>query len=209
MYSEIAQEAFVRAHGFFEEMERLNFNVEKTYGIEPKYNKEIIISIVFSAMAVESFINDYAAVCLGDRFFIENIDRLSSLSKLQVISKFLFHKELEKGEDLFGKIKGLFQMRDRFVHNKSSAFDYSVLEKSSSVPPDEDWILTNPGGENKRDYTEAFNGLKTIYLLAEYFDKNDPNIQAFFRLCLYNESDQEMTEEYVKQAAVLLGITKE
>lgn len=208
-YSEIAQRALLDADIRFKQMEKLEFKDEEIYDIEPAFNKAVLVSVVFSAMAIEAFINDYASACFGDKFFLENVDRLSSLSKLQIISKFLFHKELDKGEALYSKVKEVFRVRDRYVHNKSMAFDYSLLDDCSPLPPDEEWTPINPGEENKKDYADAVNGLKALYFLGDYFDFNDPERHAYFGLGLYTESSEDFVEDYVKQVALLIGRKKE
>ena len=47
------------------------------YGEYDSMNKSVVSTIVFSAMAIEAFINDYAAACLGDLDFYDNFDKLS------------------------------------------------------------------------------------------------------------------------------------
>ncbi|MBS7309978.1 MAG: hypothetical protein KIG70_02190, partial [Treponema sp.] len=43
------------------------------------------IVVVFSAMTLEAFVNDYLAVCLSDDFFYSNLDKLNIKQKIEVI----------------------------------------------------------------------------------------------------------------------------
>ena len=81
--------------------------------------QEIAISETFAAFAIESFLNDYAAVCLSDKLFKNRFGRLNALGKVQLISGSMFHKQLAKNDDIYNHIKHTFSNRNAYAHNKS------------------------------------------------------------------------------------------
>ena len=130
-YSDIAVENYRNAVLLYKEMDKVHFKemmLQEQYQI---FYQKVVISAVFSAMAIEAFINNYAAACLGDNFFYENFDRLSIIGKLQLISKFLFEKEVDKGKEYYYCLKTTFSLRDKLVHSKSSSL-YDFITSISS-----------------------------------------------------------------------------
>lgn len=187
-YSDIAVDNYQNAKSLYKEIELANFNA---INMEEQYHKfchSIVISIVFSAMAIEAFVNNYGAVCLGDDFFYENFDRLSVISKMQLISKFLFHENFDKSKEYYYCLKNTFSERDKFVHSKTiSTYDYCnkkgyVLHNdlkeciASRKELLEDPVLDKD--EMLSDLKLAFTAIKAMKNIAEYFDENDSNVYA-------------------------------
>lgn len=157
-------------------------------------NKSIISTIVFSAMTVEAFINNYAAACLGDVVFTKHIDRLSTLSKFEFISIFILRRDIDKSRSYYSLLKSLFSKRNSYIHSKSkrSAFQGYTLEQMKEIENlckldefDSEPPLLN-AKEIEADMRDALNALKAIKELAIYFDENDSNI--FAKSNLFNSS---------------------
>ena len=90
----------------------------------PQYTEENLIRkasvvIVFSAMAVESFLNDYSAAVLEDSNYYNCYDSLNICNKFQLIVQFILHKKFEKGNEPYGLLSKLVKNRNELVHNKS------------------------------------------------------------------------------------------
>lgn len=66
-----------------------------------KAERMAMISIVFAAMAIETFLNDYAALKLGGQMAQQHIDKLDILSKLVIVTKMATGLEFPKGNRLF------------------------------------------------------------------------------------------------------------
>ena len=181
MYCEIAMESYVNASNNFKVLSENNYSILYAYE-HIEMDKNVIKTIVFSAMAIESFLNNYAAACLGDSEFYCNFDKLSTMSKFQLIAKFILKSEINKQSSCYYYLKSLFRLRDSYIHNKSSI---EKIYGFSSVDEANEFIQITYGDEleeyeyhyNKdeinKDYKSALNALKAIKEMADYFDKYD------------------------------------
>jgi hypothetical protein len=82
--------------------------------------KSSLIIIVFSAMAVEAYIYDYAARHLGDVFVKDHLDKLDTLSKWIIVPKLITGRELPRQQKWFELLKKLIKARNSIIHHKSS-----------------------------------------------------------------------------------------
>ena len=108
-YAEIAIENYYQAKQQYAELKSENFPSFEGY-TSFEIETKIMITIVFSTMAIESFINDYISVCIGDDEYYKNFDRLTILGKLQLIVQFIYKETLNKGTALYS---GLSQFTQR------------------------------------------------------------------------------------------------
>lgn len=85
-----------------------------------------LIVIVFSAMAIEAYIYDYAARHLGDAFVKDHLDKLDTLSKWVVIPKLITGREMSRHEGWHGLLRKLITARNSIIHYKSSEPPVSI-----------------------------------------------------------------------------------
>lgn len=78
--------------------------------------KSSLIVIVFSTMAVEAYIYDYAARHLGDAFVKDHLDKLDTLSKWIVVPKLITGRELSRQQKWFGAFEEIDQSKE-FHHS--------------------------------------------------------------------------------------------
>lgn len=166
MYIDIAMDAFYKANNLYLDLMERDF---PNWAIEEmkEFTKNTTISVVFSAMTIESFLNNYAATCLGDSEFYGDFDKLSAIGKLQLISKFILKSPIKKSEACYYRTKKLFHDRDAYVHNKSRDLSWKDIENIQKK-------LDTP----KKLIEKATNAIKTIRDIALYFDSIDPNVNA-------------------------------
>lgn len=210
-YCEISMESFFEASANYSIIKNENYTIFKSKEYHIMKNKAII-SIVFSAMCIESFLNDFAAASLGDAEFYDNFDRLSTIGKFQLISKFILNVEIDKSKAYYCYLKRLFKLRDAYVHNKSKKSKFQgyteeeIEEIHKSMEETEDfWDFdkyTLPINNIENLMKEALDGLKAIYHIALFFDKNDSNVNAVIRLfhpsaLLYVKGKQKEFREFV------------
>jgi len=94
--------------------------LEKEFDLtEQKLAKSSLIVIVFSAMAIEAYIYDYAARNLGDAFVKDHLDKLDTLSKWIVIPELITGRELPRHQKWFELLKKLIKARNSIIHYKS------------------------------------------------------------------------------------------
>jgi len=84
-------------------------------------DKNAVIAIVFSAMYLEAFIYDYAAISLGDKYVKDHLDRLDLVSKWILVPRLVTGKEISKSDHAFEALKKLNSARNSLVHLKSCA----------------------------------------------------------------------------------------
>ncbi len=184
MYCEIAMESYYQAMQAHAQIKAENYSAYENTNYKAM-NKGIISTIVFSAMAIESFLNDYAPACLGDDEFYDNFDRLSVLSKFQLISKFIIQTPIDKGQAYYFLLKSLFSRRDRFVHNKSRCMEFQGYPEEQMNEIEQAWLSedmpTFDVEDIRKDMRMGLDALKAMRELARFFDERDHNISALFR----------------------------
>ena len=100
------------------------------------------LSLLMSALALESHINDFGQKQLGKQYF-EVVDRLSPPSKYRVVTDLVSGKKNWLPDHLYGDLKRLFKLRDKLVHYKSINVDpskgqtvrkeYFIVEKELGI----------------------------------------------------------------------------
>lgn len=196
-YCDIAMKNYYNAKMCFEQLKDRT-DQEYIWNESERFNQAVLITIVFSSMAIESFINDYLATCLGDENYYNNFDSLNVISKITMASKFIIGKDLEKNTELYYCLKELMKNRNTIVHSKSKTFNKGEYMQKiiSEIKGGKKDFLTL---EHEKDFKEAKNSIKAMVLLAEYFDKYDENIDAKFRFFAPQIHDEEYKKQVLKE----------
>lgn len=118
MYCEIAVKNYIEAKRCLNRVKILE-DENNIYEEEEQFNHALSITIVFSSIAIESFINNYLATCLGDNEFYDDFDNLKTISKINMAAKFIIGKNIEKHTELYYCINELIKNRNKIVHSKS------------------------------------------------------------------------------------------
>lgn len=84
--------------------------------------------IVFQAMAVEAFLNEYIYFRCGKLYF-ESIDKLSLIDKLMVACKMITGKDFQKNCHAFTLLKKMIRHRNNLVHYKVKEIDIQMITK--------------------------------------------------------------------------------
>jgi hypothetical protein len=124
-----------------------------------KATEHAVKAIVFSALCVESAINNYAGIHLGDSYSEKHLQNLDVVSKWVVIPKLACGKSMDKSGPAFGALKKLIQSRNKLVHNKSKEFDPTIPNLGES--------LAKRDSDFKNDFS---NSLKALYLICMEMD---------------------------------------
>ena len=206
MYWEMAMESYYNAVNYSNEIKKHQYWYEV---IEPRNSlfKEVISTIVFSSMSIESFFNDYAAACLGDSDFYDNFDQLSVLGKFELIARFILHTKIDKSQAYYCHLKELIRERNTFIHNKSTRINgYASLEElqeAQQIYEEETGQSNNPGidfDEIKKELCQALDGLKAVKAIAQFFSEYDDSFHAEFVLlgkCMHFEEEEPAYRNYV------------
>ena len=80
------------------------------------------IVIVFSCMAVESFLNGYGVTRLGEAFYVQYYERLSIHQKLAALLATCDGILVDKSDEIVTTVRRLFDRRNRLVHPKTREY---------------------------------------------------------------------------------------
>ena len=181
-----------------------NYHVLEYEMAEDKLDVNMVITCVFSAMAIEAYINDYIASRIGDSEFYDNYDKLSIESKFHFAAKFIMKSVVRKDNEYYSLFKKLFKNRNNFVHSKSKSFDIEKLEKYNKnldVVDTEGVVSVNIESLDEK-YETSRDAVKAILKIADYFEDNDKNASARFLLdCDFEKWAEQHGEEapdYIK-----------
>ncbi len=92
-----------------------------------------IVSMLFSCMAVESFVNLYGVLRMGDEFYKRNIERSGINQKLEVIIAIGKQELLSKNEEIALVTRRMFDKRNQLVHPKT--VEANSPDKISQLKP--------------------------------------------------------------------------
>jgi len=103
--------------------------------------RSAMVSVIFSALTLEAFINNYAIEHFSKSYLENHLDKLSAVSKWIVIPKLKTGDEVNTDGQPYEKLKKLFKLRDKLVHYKTRTM------KVSEMTEDDGWV-TEDHGEN-------------------------------------------------------------
>jgi len=78
-----------------------------------------LVSTIFYALFLESFIYDYGCIFLGDKYVTDNLDKLDFVSKWIVIPKIAHNYDVDRSKEFFSSLKRLSKDRNSLIHSKS------------------------------------------------------------------------------------------
>lgn len=146
-YKRIAEDNFNKA------CEIKNNSMYEEAEIESILPDFTIPCIVFGALYLEAFINDYAFRKL-DRKLFEYVDKLDLVGKWLVVPELAVGKKFPKEQHVFELLKNIVKNRNRLVHFKTDSFDYvHPFDKAKKV--EERYIKEFP--EFLEDKKDAFD----------------------------------------------------
>jgi hypothetical protein len=116
-------------HDILKTSKKADLPLEKEFNsTEKELAKSSIIVIVFSAMAVEAYIYDYAARHLGDTYVKDHLEKLDTLSKWVIIPELITGREMPHRENWRGLLTKLIKTRNSIIHHKSSELPSDLLD---------------------------------------------------------------------------------
>lgn len=147
--------------------------------IDERMNEAGAITIVFSAMCIEAYLNDYLAQAMGEETFYKHHERKSSTVKLNLVlgSDHLHGKDKAKSA-----VKALFKERHDMVHAKSRDISYESAADDDQTQPTNitpDSIASAYWRNYCTDYaTRANRAICAVLLLGEYMQRKEPSFRT-------------------------------
>lgn len=123
--------------------------------------RSAMVSVIFSALTLEAFINNYAIERFSRNYFDNHLDKLSPVSKWIVIPKLVTGNEINSDGQPYEKLKNLFKHRDKLVHYKTRK------KKVSEMTEDEDWVTENHSADALLTVKSILNELSKVDTLVE------------------------------------------
>lgn len=112
---------------------RTDFDIDIICECNAKIERLSIITVVFSCMCIESYINCYGVLNFSKSYFNNYLDKLDLKSKWVVIPKLVTGNQIDTGSNVFEKLKNVITLRNKLVHDKPK------VKKITNVR-DTDWI---------------------------------------------------------------------
>jgi hypothetical protein len=135
-YVDIAQNAY--SLYLCDEAERLprpseEESGEDYYAQQRRLFQNAVKTVVFSAMALEAAIFDFAAIHLGDRYASETLDKLDTLQKWLVAPRLVCGRALKEASPGINALRTVIRARNALVHAKSlpATRDHSNIKKTT------------------------------------------------------------------------------
>lgn len=127
-----------------------------------KIEKYAIITIVFSIMTLESFINNYATKHYSITYFKNYLDNLNLKSKILLIPKLISNEQIDTGSEAFCLFIKTLKLRDKLVHDKTKKIDVSK-------PFDYEWVAEE---ESKNAIESVIKIVKDLHDIDSNIDKD-------------------------------------
>jgi len=201
VYGYILLEHLSDSHDYLEKLKKLDKKTNsynEFSDIKNKIELNYIEIIVFSIMCVEAFLNDYIASCILDDNYYKNFDMLNILAKLNLIVQFIFKDDSDKSEKCASMLKGLNRKRNKLVHSKSNDAAYlghhslEELEEVESKMNFDDYydnMITQDIDSCSKIFNDSKKAIITVVELAKYFDSQDIDSHALFRIFSFSKKD--------------------
>jgi len=93
----------------------VDFVCEKNAAIQ----RSAMVSVIFSALALEAFINYYGIDRFSRGFFDTHLDSLNTVSKWLILPKLTVGRQLSTDGQPYELLIGLFRLRNKLVHYKT------------------------------------------------------------------------------------------
>lgn len=117
--------------------------------------RSAIVTVVFSALTLEAFVNDYGISNSSRSYFKNYLDKLSVLSKWLLLPKLFVGKTFRTDGQTFQSLAELFRQRDKLVHFKSSIKRLRDINEG-------DWVTDRNASDAVRTVREVVAKLKRL-----------------------------------------------
>jgi hypothetical protein len=129
-----------------------------------------MVSVVFSALALEAFINHYAHEKLTKSYFENYLDKLDLVSKWIVLPRLTHRRQPDPGSHGMNLLRWLVSLRNSLVHYKSKTKTISKLDWQK------DWV----------NIEDAIKSCDTVQVLMRELKKVDNTVSADWVLTAYD-----------------------
>lgn len=158
---------------------RATDDLSQHMAIDELMNDAGAITIVFSAMCVEAYMNDYLAQKIGRRQFLKHYEGKSSTDKLNLV---LGSDNLHGKDKVESAVKALFKERNDMVHAKSRDISYESAADDDQTQPSNithDSTISTYWLDYCTDYANRANrAICAVLLIGEYMQRKEPSFRT-------------------------------
>jgi len=132
-YASICKDNYAEFNKCLDELSKIENkigNTQKRHDLCSKQQKSGTTVIVFAAICLEAFINDYASMKLSKQLF-EKIEMLGFCNKWVIVPKLVTGKEFNTSSKAFELLRQLIKNRNELVHPKPKLKTIDELEKEN------------------------------------------------------------------------------
>lgn len=215
-YAQIAMMNYWQAKQGYKQLDKYEEVCAEVIDLEMSLTNHTIVTITFAAMAIEAYLNDYAAQKIGDKMYYDHFDMLRPMGKLKLISKFLLQQEIINGSTLYNRVNDLFKNRNALVHSKSKDGSHLGMTEEECQRYVNLWetageLFPNPkvdmadANEKLKDARGALLALREV---GSFFDQYDPESFATTQLLVsyayscMNPTTEKMMQEVQRELRV-------
>jgi len=98
---------------------------------QEELQRQAFVTVVFAAIAIESYVNNLIANNTSINFFKNYFERMDIVSKWVIAPKHIGHREIDRDSKLFEQLKTLVKNRNKIVHPKPRNVD--LLKDSTKI----------------------------------------------------------------------------
>ena len=127
-------------------------------------HKNSTVSVVFSVMGIEAFINELGIMQFSNKFFKNHLDNLKLISKLVLIPKLLNKHQIDTDGQLYEDLVWLINLRNYLVHFRKSERNLEDIDYSEPMSQN-DFIMEQ----------HSERAVNTMVALISYFNDDTDN----------------------------------
>ena len=144
------------------ELTKKDFNFMLENSTEIEYSA--IVTVVFSLMTIESFINTYAIEHFSKSHFDKYLDKLDLKSKWVIYPKLIANKQINTHSQAFELLGDLITLRNRLVHAKPSVKLLREIKNFKDI--------------ERATELDAKKAVNAVQMLVKELANCDPNIET-------------------------------
>jgi hypothetical protein len=153
------------------EAERDVLNDAEHIELEVERQHSAAIVIVFAAMCLEAFINDYAVSGLSKSYVDKYLDKLDLATKWAIIPRLVTGKDLRRDSRAFKLLQRLVTSRHNLVHAKLSALPEGTERLVE--------YLQARYAEAAVEVREAYQAINALFTELGKIDPREPRLGAY------------------------------
>jgi len=138
-------------------------HLERLFYLQNERFKHEINGILSLATFYEALINEIGIVEFGSTYFKQHLDKLSILSKWEIILKLIFNKALPRDSKFFQKMQDVIDARNYFAHYKTKL---ATPEKDQKVY----YLILGEGLETLENFVTHLKSLDEEKSIVSFFE---------------------------------------